>query len=229
MNNNEFHFDDERGNNFNITVNHFHMTPQNPMGNLLNTMTQMAMVNSIMNQNLLSEPKNELLEAAPIHRHVIAAIEDDSTKIQYEIKDEPIYEVRFKNMRDIPDSIIVDVVLDKEIDLDKFTKDYRAISDSIKYKLSTISEKTDNFIFTIDLQNIGKISCMKISTNYYKRLLEKFGQGKDSVFFSQSVAEKLQVPFAEILNEIDFIIDLEILVSNRYDSLNSKYHIKKEC
>lgn len=227
INSKNFQFDDERGNNFNITVNHYHMAPQNPMSNLLNVMGQTAMMMSLMNGN----NDNSLLEdnTRNISSRNEVLIEDKSMNgFSYEIIDEPEFDFIIKKMYDKNDYKVIEIGFQKPITIDTFEKFYRNLCKSVQYKLTTVSDKTNKFIFTFEIISIGTITCAYIENNFFECMVKKFSNGKNNISFKHKIAEKLSVPFLESLSHIDYIIDLDGIFHINFEAIDGKYHIRKE-
>lgn len=224
MNNSkQFVFDDEKGNNFNITVNHYHMAPQNPMGNLFNIMANTALMMNMMgnsledNRQVKSLPRNEIL------------IEDNSNPIQYEIVDDCIrYNLSISNMSSLEDYKILDTKFEDNISVTDFEKNYNDICKNVQHKLCLVSDKTDKFIFKVHISGIGEIVCAYCDNNYFSSLFNKFSNGKRSISFKQTICEKLNIPFKEYLSEVDYIIDNESIYYIRFEAIDGKYHMRKD-
>jgi hypothetical protein len=226
--NKKYTFDDERGNNFNITINHYHaVTPHSPMENLGNmlaqTMMTQALCNALRPVEALPEreerllPKNEIL------------IGDNSCDIEYEIHDDiKTYSFEISSMSEMNGIVIMKLSFDTEIDFTEFTNHFYDICENVKKKLSIINSKNNQFTFEFNMKNIGKIVCACVNNNFFTALMEKFGNGKDRIYFNRTIAEKLNVPFLHILSNIDFIVDTESLFKIKFESIDSKYHISKE-
>ena len=227
MNNSRnFKFDDEKGNNFNITVNHYHMAPQNPMGNLLNVMGQTAMMLSFMNRDNQLEDNNHSMRQLPRNEILI---EDNSVPVHYEITDEYVqYELRITSMKDYDNFKYLEVKFEKDFTISEFENKYKDICKSIQYKLCMISDKTNKFIFKFNVINLGEILCAYIENNYFTSMMNKFANGKQNISFKHSICEKLDMPFKEMLGELDYIVDTESVFFIRFEAIDSKYHMKKE-
>ena len=227
----KYRFDDEKGNNFNITVNHYHsVAPRSPMESLGDMIAQTMMTRVLCdafskNNNEMIEddrnirvlPKNEIL------------IEDRSNEIQYEIHDDiENYEFEVLSMVEKFDILILKINFIDKMNFNIFVNHFFEIGESVKRKLSMLNSKNYKFTFEFDIENIGKVVCGYVSSDYYTALIKKFGNGKDRVSFNRSIAEKLNVPFIEILSNLDFIIDTESLFKIKFESIDSKYHLSKE-
>lgn len=226
INSKNFSFDDEKGNNFNITVNHYHMTPQNPMSNLLNAMSQTAMMMSLMNnssteliedRNQRSMPRNEIL------------IEDKFLNgISYEIHDIPDFDFIIKKMYDTEDYKVLELEFQKSISISEFENHYREICKSVQYKLTSVSDKTNKFIFSFKIVSLGEITCAYVENDFFTCMLDKFGNGKRNLAFKHSIAEKLNVPFLSSLSNVDYIVDLNNIFYINFEAIDGKYHMRKE-
>ena len=223
----KFKFDDERGNNFNITVNHYHSAEiQNPMSGMMNMIGQAMMTNAMMNlignkTDMIEEEKRYLPKNAVL-------IEEKPLDVEYEIHDCIKYEFVINNMQKNNDLVNLEISFDETMTFDIFTIHYKEIFEDIKHKLSIIGSGTSKFIVSFEIINIGLIHCAYIDTNYFSALIKKFGNGKKRVFFNHSVGEKINVPYLSFLSDLDFIIDLEGLYKINYEAIDNKYHISKE-
>ena len=94
-----FKFDDERGNNFNITVNHYHSAEvQNPMSGMLNMIGQAMMTNAMM--NLLDNKPNMIEEEKRyLPKNAVLIGEKPIDDVEYEIHDYVKYEFTINNMQ----------------------------------------------------------------------------------------------------------------------------------
>lgn len=221
-----YKFDDERGNNFNITVNHYHaVAPRSPMQNIGDMIAQTMMTRAICDA---LAPKEELSERLLPRNPVLignGAVEQIEYEIHDDIKD---YTFEILSMSEMHDIMIMKIKFDFPIDFSEFIKNFYDISENIRKKLSVINSKNHQFTFEFDMKDMGKIVCACINNNFYTNLLKKYGNGKDRVYFKREIAEKLNVPFLPILSGIDFIVDTESLFKIKFESIDSKYHISKE-
>ena len=226
-----YKFDDERGNNFNITVNHYHaVAPRSPMENIGDMIAQTIMTRAICDALAPREESPERLlprNSVLIGNGAIgnSAVEQIEYEIHDDIKD---YTFEILSMSEMHDIMIMKVKFDYPIDFSEFTKNFYDISENVKKKLSVINSKNHQFTFEFDMKDMGKIVCACINNNFYTNLLKKYGNGKDRVYFKREIAEKLNVPFLPILSGIDFIVDTESLFKIKFESIDSKYHISKE-
>ena len=229
-----FKFDDERGNNFNITVNHYHSAEvQNPMSGMLNMIGQAMMTNAMM--NLLDNKPNMIEEEKRyLPKNAVLIDEKPIDDVEYEIHDYIKYEFTIENMHKITrgvnseDITKLEISFEETMTFDIFTIHYKEIFEDIKHKLSVIGSGTSKFIVSFKIINIGTIYCAYIDTNYFSALIKKFGNGKKRVFFNHSIGEKINVPYLSYLSDLDFIIDLEGLYKINYEAIDNKYHISKE-
>lgn len=226
MTSRDYQFDDEKGNKFNITVNHYHMTPENPLANLGNLMGQMVLMNAFAQRNELEEPSRKLRSLTTIGSKNL--IESDSSKIEYEIHDDvKKYDHQIESLGTINGITMLKVNFEIPFDFDEFTRNYKDICLNVKYKLSVIKTENAEFIFEFNIKNIGKIRCAYISnTNYFTGLFNKFSNGRGVVSFKKSIAEKLNMPFLLELQNIDFIVDMENLFEMDYNYIDDKYKLK---
>ena len=226
-----YKFDDERGNNFNITVNHYHaVAPRSPMQNIGDMIAQTIMTRAICDALAPREESPERLlprNSVLIGNGAIGngAVEQIEYEIHDDIKD---YTFEILSMSEMHDIMIMKIKFDYPIDFSEFTKNFYDISENVKKKLSVINSKNHQFTFEFDMKDMGKIVCACINNNFYTNLIKKYGNGKDRVYFKREIAEKLNVPFLPILSGIDFIIDTESLFKIKFESIDSKYHISKE-
>lgn len=226
-----YKFDDERGNNFNITVNHYHaVAPRSPMQNIGDMIAQTIMTRAICDALV---PKEESPERLLPRNSVLignSAIGNGAVEqIEYEIHDDiKDYTFEILSMSEMHDIMIMKIKFDYPIDFSEFTKNFYDISENVKKKLSVINSKNHQFTFEFDMKDMGKIVCACINNNFYTNLIKKYGNGKDRVYFKREIAEKLNVPFLPILSGIDFIVDTESLFKIKFESIDSKYHISKE-
>ena len=223
-----FKFDDERGNNFNITVNHYHSAEvQNPMSGMINMIGQAMMTSAMM--NLLDNKTNMIEEEKRyLPKNAVLIDEKPINDIEYEIHDYVKYEFTIDNMQKNNDITNLEISFEETMTFDIFTIHYKEIFEDIKHKLSVIGSGTSKFIVSFKIINIGLIHCAYIDTNYFSALIKKFGNGKKRVFFNHSVGEKINVPYLSFLSDLDFIIDLEGLYKINYEAIDNKYHISKE-
>ena len=221
-----YKFDDERGNNFNITVNHYHaVAPRSPMQNIGDMIAQTMMTKAICDA---FAPKEELPEKL-IPRNSILIGNRAVEQIEYEVRDDiRDYTFEVLSMSEMYNIMIMKIKFDNPIDFSEFTKNFYDISENVRNKLSVINSKNYQFTFEFDMKDMGKIVCACIYNNFYTNLLKKYGNGKDRVYFKREIAEKLNVPFLPILSGIDFIVDTESLFKIKFESIDSKYHISKE-
>ena len=221
-----YKFDDERGNNFNITVNHYHaVAPRSPMQNIGDMIAQTMMTKAICDA---FSPKEELPERL-LPRNSVLIGNDAVEQIEYEIHDDiKDYTFEILSMSEMYNIMIMKIKFDFPIDFSEFIKNFYDISENIRKKLSVINSKNHQFTFEFDMKDMGKIVCACINNNFYTNLLKKYGNGKDRVYFKREIAEKLNVPFLQILSGIDFIVDTESLFKIKFESIDSKYHISKE-
>lgn len=221
-----YKFDDERGNNFNITVNHYHaVTPRSPMQNIGDMIAQTMMTKAICDA---FAPKEELPERL-LPRNSVLIGDGAVEQIEYEIHDDiKDYTFEILSMSEMYNIMIMKIKFDFPIDFSEFIKNFYDISENIRKKLSVINSKNHQFTFEFDMKDMGKIVCACINNNFYTNLLKKYGNGKDRVYFKREIAEKLNVPFLPILSGIDFIVDTESLFKIKFESIDSKYHISKE-
>ena len=231
MEHKSYKFDDERGNNFNITVNHYHaVAPRSPMQNIGDMIAQTIMTRAICDALAPREESSERL--LPRNSVLIGngAIGNGTVEqIEYEIHDDiKDYTFEILSMSEMHDIMIMKIKFDYPIDFSEFTKNFYDISENVKKKLSVINSKNHQFTFEFDMKDMGKIVCACINNNFYTNLLKKYGNGKDRVYFKREIAEKLNVPFLPILSGIDFIVDTESLFKIKFESIDSKYHISKE-
>ena len=221
-----YKFDDERGNNFNITVNHYHaVAPRSPMQNIGDMIAQTMMTKAICDAFV---PKEELPERLPPRNSVLigdGAVEQIEYEIHDDIKD---YTFEILSMSEMYNIMIMKIKFDFPIDFTEFIKNFYDISENIRKKLSVINSKNHQFTFEFDMKDMGKIVCACINNNFYTNLLKKYGNGKDRVYFKREIAEKLNVPFLPILSGIDFIVVTESLFKIKFESIDSKYHISNE-
>lgn len=221
-----YKFDDERGNNFNITINHYHaVAPRSPMQNIGDMIAQTMMTKAICDA---FAPKEELPERLLPRNSVLignGAVEQIEYEIHDDIKD---YTFEILSMSEMYNIMIMKIKFDFPIDFSEFIKNFYDISENIRKKLSVINSKNHQFTFEFDMKDMGKIVCACINNNFYTNLLKKYGNGKDRVYFKREIAEKLNVPFLPILSGIDFIVDTESLFKIKFESIDSKYHISKE-
>ena len=226
-----YKFDDERGNNFNITVNHYHaVAPRSPMQNIGDMIAQTIMTRAICDALAPREESPERLlprNSVLIGNGAIGngAVEQIEYEIHDDIKD---YTFEILSMSEMHDIMIMKIKFDYPIDFSEFIKNFYDISENVKKKLSVINSKNHQFTFEFDMKDMGKIVCACINNNFYTNLLKKYGNGKDRVYFKREIAEKLNVPFLPILSGIDFIVDTESLFKIKFESIDSKYHISKE-
>ena len=226
-----YKFDDERGNNFNITVNHYHaVAPRSPMENIGDMIAQTIMTRAICDALAPREESPERLlprNSVLIGNGAIgnSAVEQIEYEIHDDIKD---YSFEILSMSEMNDIMIMKIKFDYPIDFSEFTKNFYDISENVKKKLSVINSKNHQFTFEFDMKDMGKIVCACINNNFYTNLLKKYGNGKNRVYFKREIAEKLNVPFLPILSGIDFIVDTESLFKIKFESIDSKYHISKE-
>lgn len=221
-----YKFDDERGNNFNITINHYHaVAPRSPMQNIGDMIAQTMMTKAICDA---FSPKEELPERL-LPRNSVLIGNDAVEQIEYEIHDDiKDYTFEILSMSEMYNIMIMKIKFDFPIDFSEFIKNFYDISENIRKKLSVINSKNHQFTFEFDMKDMGKIVCACINNNFYTNLLKKYGNGKDRVYFKREIAEKLNVPFLPILSGIDFIVDTESLFKIKFESIDSKYHISKE-
>ena len=221
-----YKFDDERGNNFNITINHYHaVAPRSPMQNIGDMIAQTMMTRAICDA---FSPKEELPERV-LPRNSVLIGNDAIEQIEYEIHDDTKgYTFEILSMSEMYDIMIMKIKFDSPIDFSEFTKNFYDISENVKKKLSVINSKNHQFTFEFDMKGMGKIVCACINNNFYTELIKKYGNGKERVYFKREIAEKLNVPFLPILSGIDFIVDTESLFKIKFESIDSKYHISKE-
>ena len=221
-----YKFDDERGNNFNITINHYHaVAPRSPMQNIGDMIAQTMMTRAICDA---FAPKEELPERL-LHRNSVLIGNDAIEQIEYEIHDDTKdYTFEILSMSEMYDIMIMKIKFDSPVDFSEFTKNFYDISENVKKKLSVINSKNHQFTFEFDMKGMGKIVCACINNNFYTELIKKYGNGKERVYFKREIAEKLNVPFLPILSGIDFIVDTESLFKIKFESIDSKYHISKE-
>ena len=227
----KYKFDDERGNNFNITVNHYHaVAPRSPMQNIGDMIAQTIMTRAICDALAPREESPERL--LPRNSVLIGngAIGNGAVEqIEYEIRDDiKDYTFEIISMSEMHDIMIMKIKFDSPIDFSEFTKNFYDISENVRKKLSVINSKNHQFTFEFDMKDMGKIVCACINNNFYTELIKKYGNGKDRVYFKREIAEKLNVPFLPILSGIDFIVDTESLFKIKFESIDSKYHISKE-
>lgn len=222
-----YKFDDERGNNFNITVNHYHaVAPRSPMENIGDMIAQTMMTRAICDA---LAPKEELPERILPKNNPILIGNGAIEQIEYEICDDiKNYTFEILSMSEMHDIMIMKIKFDSPVDFSDFTKNFYDISENVKKKLSVINSKNHQFTFEFDMKDMGKIVCACINNNFYTELLKKYGNGKERVYFKREIAEKLNVPFLPILSGIDFIVDTESLFKIKFESIDSKYHISKE-
>ena len=231
MEHKSYKFDDERGNNFNITVNHYHaVAPRSPMQNIGDMIAQTMMTKAICDALAPREESSERLlprNSVLIGNGAIgnSAVEQIEYEIHDDIKD---YSFEILSMSEMNDIMIMKIKFDYPIDFSEFTKNFYDISENVKKKLSVINSKNHQFTFEFDMKDMGKIVCACINNNFYTNLIKKYGNGKDRVYFKREIAEKLNVPFLPILSGIDFIVDTESLFKIKFESIDSKYHISKE-
>ena len=220
-----YKFDDERGNNFNITINHYHaVAPRSPMQNIGDMIAQTMMTKAICDA---LAPKEELPERL-LPRNPVLIGNGAVEQIEYEIHDIKDYTFEILSMSEMYNIMIMKIKFDFPIDFSEFIKNFYDISENIRKKLSVINSKNHQFTFEFDMKDMGKIVCACINNNFYTNLLKKYGNGKDRVYFKREIAEKLNVPFLPILSGIDFIVDTESLFKIKFESIDSKYHISKE-
>lgn len=221
-----YKFDDERGNNFNITVNHYHAVaaPRSPMQNIGDMIAQTMMTRAICDA---LAPKEELPERL-LPRNSVLIGNGVAEEIEYEIHDDIDYTFEILSMSEMYNIMIMKIKFDSPIDFSEFIKNFYYISENVKKKLSVVNSKNNQFTFEFDMKDMGKIVCACINNNFYTELLKKYGNGKERVYFKREIAEKLNVPFLPILSGIDFIIDTESLFKIKFESIDSKYHISKE-
>lgn len=222
-----YKFDDERGNNFNITVNHYHaVAPRSPMENIGDMIAQTMMTRAICDA---LAPKEELPERL-LPKNSVLIGNGPVEQIEYEIRDDDIKDYTFEvlSMSEMHNIMIMKIKFDSPVDFSEFTKNFYDISENVKRKLSVINSKNHRFTFEFDMKDMGKIVCACINNNFYTELIKKYGNGKDRVYFKREIAEKLNVPFLPILSGVDFIVDTESLFKIKFESIDSKYHISKE-
>lgn len=221
-----YKFDDERGNNFNITVNHYHaVAPRSPMQNIGDMIAQTMMTRAICDAFAPKEESPERL----LPRNSVLIGNDEIKQIEYEIHDDvKDYTFEILSMSEMYDIMIMKIKFDSPVDFSEFTKNFYDISENVKKKLSVINSKNHQFTFEFDMKGMGKIVCACINNNFYTELIKKYGNGKERVYFKREIAEKLNVPFLPILSGIDFIVDAESLFKIKFESIDSKYHISKE-
>ena len=226
MEHKSYKFDDERGNNFNITVNHYHaVAPRSPMENIGDMIAQTIMTRAICDALAPREESPERL----LPRNSVLIGNGAVEQIEYEIHDDiKNYTFEILSMSEMYDIMIMKIKFDYPIDFSEFTKNFYDISENVKKKLSVINSKNHQFTFEFDMKDMGKIVCACINNNFYTNLIKKYGNGKDRVYFKREIAEKLNVPFLPILSGIDFIVDTESLFKIKFESIDSKYHISKE-
>lgn len=222
-----YKFDDERGNNFNITVNHYHaVAPRSPMENIGDMIAQTMMTRAICDA---LAPKEELPERILPRNNPVLIGSGAVEQIEYEICDDiKNYTFEILSMSEMHDIMIMKIKFDSPVDFSDFTKNFYDISENVKKKLSVINSKNHQFTFEFDMKDMGKIVCACINNNFYTNLVKKYGNGKERVYFKREIAEKLNVPFLPILSGIDFIVDTESLFKVKFESIDSKYHISKE-
>jgi len=222
-----YKFDDERGNNFNITVNHYHaVAPRSPMQNIGDMIAQTMMTRAICDA---LAPKEELPERLLPKNNPVLIGNGAIEQIEYEICDDiKNYTFEILSMSEMHDIMIMKIKFDSPVDFSEFTKNFYDISENVRKKLSVINSKNHQFTFEFDMKDMGKIVCACINNNFYTELLKKYGNGKERIYFKREIAEKLNVPFLPILSGIDFIVDSESLFKIKFESIDSKYHISKE-
>lgn len=222
-----YKFDDERGNNFNITVNHYHaVAPRSPMQNIGDMIAQTMMTRAICDA---LAPKEDLPERLLPKNNPVLIGNGAIEQIEYEICDDiKNYTFEILSMSEMHDIMIMKIKFDSPVDFSEFTKNFYDISENVRKKLSVINSKNHQFTFEFDMKDMGKIVCACINNNFYTELLKKYGNGKERVYFKREIAEKLNVPFLPILSGIDFIVDSESLFKIKFESIDSKYHISKE-
>ena len=232
MNTNKYQFDDERGNNFNITVNHYHsVQQQNPLQSISNMIAQSVMMKALSSSFSNSNNENNLIEDekyAQNKRNVVLIENEECDGFSYEIKDENNFDFEITNLSQINNVSILSITFDKEIDYDTFLKNYDKIGGSILIKLSTICSKNENFIFKFNMKRIGEFICGYSRTDFFTSLINKFGNGKNRVSFNHKVGEKLKTPLLNYLSNLNYIIDIYGLFKIKFESIDSKYHISKE-
>lgn len=226
-----YKFDDERGNNFNITVNHYHsVAPRSPMQNIGDMIAQTMMTRAIC--DALSGPRVEELperNERVLPRNAVLIGDGRGEEIEYEIHDDiKSYTFEITSMSEMYDIMIMKIKFDSPIDFSEFTNNFYDISENVKKKLSVINSRNHQFTFEFDMKDMGKIVCACVNNNFYTNLVKKYGNGKDRISFKREIAEKLNVPFLPILTGIDFIVDTESLFKIKFESIDSKYHISKE-
>lgn len=224
MSSKEFQFDDEKGNKFNITVNHYHMVPENPLSALNNLLGQVMMTKFLCGSNEIDKPREQSIANA----QAVNLIESDDSQIKYEIKNAKEYEHQIESMGSINGITYLKVIFEELFDLDEFTKNYKDICLSVKYKLSIIKTNNSQFLFEFQMKNLGKIICAYISdNNYYSGLFDKFSNNRSSIIFSESVAEKLNAPIINQFKDTNFIVDLDSLFELSYNYVENKFNLKK--
>ena len=152
----------------------------------------------------------------------------DAIDVEYEVYDTNIYNFEVIKIININDINNIFIKFEKGIDFDTFIKHYRTISDDIVKRLSVLNTKNDIFIFIFNINNIGNIVCGYLRYNHFGALIKKFGKGKNRISFTHSIGAKLNLPLLNILSKLDFIIDKDGLYKNKFESIDSKYHISKE-
>ena len=188
-----YKFDDERGNNFNITINHYHaVAPRSPMQNIGDMIAQTMMTRAICDA---FAPKEEIPERL-LPRNSVLIGNDAIEQIEYEIHDDTKgYTFEILSMSEMYDIMIMKIKFDSPVDFSEFIKNFYDISENVKKKLSVINSKNHQFTFEFDMKGMGKIVCACINNNFYTELIKKYGNGKERVYFKREIAEKLNVPF----------------------------------
>ena len=129
-----YKFDDERGNNFNITINHYHaVAPRSPMQNIGDMIAQTMMTRAICDA---FAPKEELPERL-LPRNSVLIGNDAIEQIEYEIHDDTkSYTFEILSMSEMYDIMIMKIKFDSPVDFSEFIINFYDISENVKKKLS---------------------------------------------------------------------------------------------
>lgn len=226
MDSKKFHFDDDKQNTYNVTVNHYHMAePRSFVQEMASFMMQGAFVNCL--GSLMGSTEREIEDTRERYRSKVLAIEDDAQKIQYEVHDEKeLIQTSLNKLYNENGNIVLEVVFEYSIDKHFLKENYDIIVDSVKNLMSNVNKQTNEFIFIIKNGDFEDIKCGCIDSDYFSALINKFGKGKDFVIFSKEIGIKLEVPLINNLDKIDYIIGYNGFFKIEEDS-NKKFHLTK--
>lgn len=226
MNSKKFHFDDDKQNTFNVTVNHYHMAePRSFVQEMASFMMQGAFVNCL--GDLMGSTEREIEDTRERYESKALTIENDAQKIQYEVHDEKqLLQTTLNKLYNENGNIVLEVVFEYSIDEYFLKANYDIIANSVKNLMSIINKQTNEFIFIIKNGDFEDIKCGCIDSDYFSALINKFGKGKDFVIFSKEIGIKLEVPLIKNLDKIDYIIGYNDFFKIDEDS-NKKFHLTK--